>query len=177
MDSNGFPSPIFVVNYRLVTTEGPLHCALKAIKHASETCKDIYAFKWLSLTKFRASVLRLLPSEGPLHCARTSSIQTYQDCKDIRAFEWLSLIVFCRNFVLPFYVYYPLKVHSACARTTSIKLSNILETCKNICASTGFLSPYFVAHFDHPSALYIYYPLKLHSAVLVPLLFKHIRNL
>ena len=70
MDSNGFPSPIFVVNYRLVTTEGPLHCALKAIKHASETCKDIYAFEWHSLT------------------------------------------IFCGNFVLSFYVYHSLKVHS-----------------------------------------------------------------
>lgn len=82
---------------------------------------DIYAFEWLSLTnifrKFQPtfSVLPLLASESPVLCVRTSSIQlsnTLETCKDIYAFEWLSFIIFWRNFVLPFYINYPLKVHS-----------------------------------------------------------------
>ena len=111
MLSNGFLSPTFLGNLcqtsGLLPSEGPLHCARTPsikLSNTLETCKDIYAFDWFSLTifcrKFRPSfsVVRLLPPQAPFRCARTSSTQTHQKFVRSFTFDWLSLTIFCRKF-------------------------------------------------------------------------------
>lgn len=128
----------------------------------------------------------LLPSEGPLHCALTSSIKLSHSTVLVFLFQthqgFVRTFMLSNGFLSPTYLgrlnFKFITLWRSTPLCSFLFYQTItLETCKVIYAFEWLSLTIFCRNFDHPSAFSVYYPLKVHYTVLVPLLFKHIRNL